>query len=146
MLNSDPKKFHGLNQTCYRFSLTPPDGDKHSRAGSIDICRQWLRRYCRPRKTINNRAYSYSLKHCVERRLEASGRRQWIGNGEFIAAAIAEGYEVHPLTEINHDPNNPNVLFSMALPRRNSALAEEAGFIVFRYRRGLPATCTHIGR
>lgn len=57
----------------------------------IDLCREWIKQFCIPRKTRNSRYGSYGLKHLVERYYG-----EYISNGAFIAAAEESGYEVLP--------------------------------------------------
>lgn len=87
----------------------PPDFDQ------IETCRQWLRLYANRRQTFNDRAFSYSLKHTVERRFD-----HYISNGAFIQAAILEGYSCRQIR------TSLNCLFNMSFPRKRSRLYEES--------------------
>lgn len=118
-----------LYLACCGFTNTPPAPHDLPDPENVEICRYWLRRYCSQRKTLNPRAHSYILKHCVERWLLAAGKGpRWIGTGEVIQAAINEKYNMPPIAEII----GRNTIFNMRLPLRDSVLAEEAGFIVYR--------------
>jgi hypothetical protein len=79
----------------------PPDPEQ------VATCRRWLALFARPRKTINPRRHSYGLKHDVER--WAGG---YVGNGAFIAAALAEGYRVRQVDR------GPNAFFNMSFAER----------------------------
>lgn len=58
----------------------------------VEACREWIRRHCVPRKTINKQTGSYSLKHRIENDVYI-----YISNGACIVAFILEGYQVyHP--------------------------------------------------
>ena len=74
----------------------------------VEVCRQWLSLFARPRKTINVRRSSYGLKHAVE--AWASG---YVSNGAFIAAAVAEGYRVRQIGR----GTNANFNMSFLRPR-----------------------------
>jgi hypothetical protein len=76
----------------------------------VECCREWIRAYCTPRKTMNTKYSSYSLKHVVESWTEGKDShykipllrhrwphsRKYISNGAFIKAALLEGYEARP--------------------------------------------------
>ena len=86
----------------------------HVSAGSrmeIAICREWLRRHAKPRKTMNRKLSSYKLKHWVEDWSEqenvvwlaehpVSGRfgvtRVYVKSQSFSEAARLEGYRSEP--------------------------------------------------
>jgi hypothetical protein len=72
----------------------------------VGLCRRWLALYVQPRKTINPRRSSYGLKHTVE---DWAG--DYITNGAFIAAAIAEGYRIDQIG------GGPNAHFNMSFVR-----------------------------
>lgn len=75
----------------------------------IDICKQWIKQYCTPKKaTKNGRAYSsYFLKHRVE---SSYGLTCYVSNGSFIQAAIDLGYEF-----VRDDPFSINCYFFLKL-------------------------------
>jgi hypothetical protein len=99
------------------FDLVPLGDGRHERKRSeswneagiteddqkmIDHCKQWIRQFVGPRKTVNSKgSSSYGLKHTVE---------QWAGtyilNGAFIVAAVEEGYE--------YKRSGPNAYFNMS--------------------------------
>jgi len=56
-------------------------------ADHVAQLREWLVNNADPRKTVNDRAYSYKLKHLAEEELGS-----YVSNGEIIAAAILAGY------------------------------------------------------
>lgn len=56
----------------------------------VKICEAWLKFFCRPRKSINKRANSYSLKHHIE---EYYRDRVYISNGAIIQACLNLGYQ-----------------------------------------------------
>jgi hypothetical protein len=73
----------------------------HGRDG-FERARRWLRD--QPRTKLPNRRIgtSYGIKHTAEREIG------YITNGQFIAAAIAEGYE------IKRDGDGPNAYISIS--------------------------------
>lgn len=77
-----------------------PSGYPITRA-QVDLCKEWIRLFCIPRKRENTRYGSYGLKHLVE---EYYGG--YVSNGAFIAAAEESGYEVIP-----QGSNSPNAGF-----------------------------------
>lgn len=52
-------------------------------------CREWIRIFVSPQKSVNPRAYSYSLKHRVE-----NWGNSYVSNGDFIRAALLEGIKI----------------------------------------------------
>ena len=71
------------------------------RQEQIELCKSWILNNCKPRKTINDTAFSYGLKHRVERDVKT-----YISNGAFIRAAIELGYK--------YKVKSPNAWFAMA--------------------------------
>jgi hypothetical protein len=60
-------------------------------------CKEWIKRFARPRKSINLRAFSYSLKHRAENwRSGLLADSKFVSNGAFILAALQEGYKYLP--------------------------------------------------
>lgn len=57
---------------------------------------------CRRRKTVWKGSSSYGWKHMAERYFEAAGRRCYIANGVFIAAAINLDFVIQRI------PDSPN--------------------------------------
>lgn len=60
-------------------------------------CELWISKFCSKRKSINPRAFSYSLKHRAENwdsGLPNSCR--YVSNGAFIQAAVNLGYQIKP--------------------------------------------------
>jgi len=74
----------------------------------VDICKLWIKKFIDPRKTINTRHGSYSLKHFVE---DWAGH--YISNGAFIQAAIELGF--------NYRNRGPNAWFNMSFIRAEKA-------------------------
>lgn len=66
-------------------------------------CREWIRIFVKPQKSINPKAYSYSLKHRVE-----DWGSSYVSNGDFIRAALLEGYKFST-------SDNLNAFFNMEL-------------------------------
>jgi len=64
----------------------------------VDVCREWLRLHAEPTKNIRRAAYSYALKHVVEKWVAKSGHHKYVSNGAFIAAALQEGYRAKRAT------------------------------------------------
>jgi hypothetical protein len=93
----------------------PPAGPPDPK--QVELCREWIRLHCSPRKSINHHAYSYALKHAVESWLRNAKRPAYITNGAFIAAAIAEGYRYRRAR-----PSSINAVFNMSLLTRRGAL------------------------
>lgn len=54
----------------------------------VEKCREWIRLFAKPQKSINPKAYSYTLKHRVE-----DWANKYVSNGDFIKAALLEGYK-----------------------------------------------------
>jgi len=54
----------------------------------VDSCKEWIKRWVYPRKTINTKRGSYNLKGLVEKEMSI-----YISNGAFIKAAIEMGYK-----------------------------------------------------
>jgi hypothetical protein len=96
------------------FRLIPTLGDggvgqKHDNplpansAERIEECRVWLRSNIeRTRTAPKSGRTSYGLKHVAESHIG------YISNGQFIAAAVMEGYPFRLI------PGSPNVLFGMS--------------------------------
>ncbi|WP_434317521.1 hypothetical protein [Leifsonia sp. P73] len=70
--------------------------------GRVQEIRTWIVDNLDSRKTINQWAGSYGLKHLAEQDLG------YVANGEFIAAAILEGYPYR------RDSSGPNATFGMS--------------------------------
>ena len=81
----------------------------------VAICREWLALFAIHTKTIRPRRCSYEYKHDVERWTEKRGPREYIANGAFIAAAVAEGYRLKPTSD-----GSPNAYFNLG-PRPTGA-------------------------
>jgi hypothetical protein len=70
--------------------------------GRVEQLRTWIVDNIDSRKTINQWAGSYGLKHLAEEEIG------YVANGEFIAAAILEGYPYR------RDGYGPNATFGMS--------------------------------
>lgn len=75
-----------------------------ARAEQVEEVRDWLQHNIAPRKTLNDDAHSYSLKHIAERAMGT-----YVSNGELIAAAIIAGY-----TYRRPRYGSPNTVFGMS--------------------------------
>ncbi|MGK8893722.1 hypothetical protein [Burkholderia gladioli] len=65
-----------------------------------------------PRKTINRRYGSYSLKHRAEQFGAENGLSSYVANGEFILAGLLAGFKCHRRRELG-----PNCWFDMGFAR-----------------------------
>jgi hypothetical protein len=87
-----------------------PNKKKHAHKTSpvievqVNICKEWIQKFCKERKTINTRISSYRLKHEVE-----EWSKEHIDNGAFIAAAVDSGYHY------KQDGDSPNALFNLSI-------------------------------
>jgi hypothetical protein len=96
-------------------------------SAQVDACRQWIRAFMVPTKTIRRRHHSYGYKHRVENWTRADGKkydqidpwgRKWTGdylyiaNGAFIEAARLEGYRIARCHQ-----GSPNAFFNMTHTR-----------------------------
>ncbi len=70
----------------------------------VAAAREWIRRRCGRRKTINRRQTSYRLKHLIEKQ---TGR--YIGNGSVIQSALFEGYRIERIAD------GPNAVFNIRI-------------------------------
>lgn len=84
----------------------PFDG-KPPEEGQVRLCMEWLKRFARPRKTVNYRIGSYGLKHCVE-----GWDGDYVSNGAFIEAAYRLGFEI-----IQGGPLSPNAGFRLSFDK-----------------------------
>lgn len=83
------------------FDASLPDEDQ------VALCMEWLRRFARPRITVNRQHSSYGLKHCVE-----CWCNEYVTNGAFIEAVRRLGYEVIPI-----GLNSPNAIFRLSFDK-----------------------------
>ena len=74
--------------------------------------REWLAKRTK-RKTFNRSWTSYGWKHVAEEELRAAGLYGYSTNGTFIAAAIAEGFQIKPTWFCT------NVLINIGVARPN---------------------------
>lgn len=72
---------------------------------------RWIEDWIEPRKTINERAHSYFLKHVTEKTF---GR--YCSNGQFICAALLAGYDYHE--------QGVNAMFNMRSPSLQRAIQD----------------------
>ena len=89
--------------------------------------RKWLHGYAKASQ-FYTASSSYGLKHAAERDMEV-----YITNGAFIAAAIAEGFQ------IKRERNGPNCLINIAIDRGIGAKAVKVS------GGGLPVICDGCG-
>lgn len=110
---SDLKIFaYGLEPKFWRRTMESlKDNKTLPSQKEIETCKQWIKKYCQPKKaTKNGRAYSsYFLKHRVE---STYGLDCYVSNGSFIAAAVELGYEF-----VRDDPASINVYFFLKLDK-----------------------------
>lgn len=98
-MSKDPIVYvHGLPTYEKGERTDPPDPRQ------VEICKAWIKVWADPRRTINRRAHSYSLKHDVE-----SQAGDYIPNGAFIKAALELGFQM--------EERPPNAVFNMSLAR-----------------------------
>ena len=84
----------------------------------VQACKEWITKFTTKRKTINDKHWSYGLKHKVEK---------WVGfyipNGAFIQAAVELGYDYKRVRK------GLNANFNMSFPRvRTKEYKEAFGF------------------
>jgi hypothetical protein len=90
-----------------------PNKKKHAHKNTpvneeqVNICKEWIQKFCKERKTINPKVSSYGLKHEVE-----AWANNYIENGAFIAAAIDLGYR------FKQDGDSPNALFTLSVIKK----------------------------
>ena len=84
----------------------------------VQLCTNWLRAFATKRKSLQRRATSASYKTAVEK-----WAGEYVSNGAFIAAAVAEGYTIR---EDDFSPRNAHL--NIVLPRRRTPQWYEAGF------------------
>lgn len=84
------------------FEAKPPEEDQ------VLLCMEWLRRFAKPRKTVNYARSSYGLKHCVE---DWCG--EYVSNGAFIEAARRLGFEV-----ITRSSDGLNTVFRLSYDKK----------------------------
>jgi len=82
----------------------------------VNICRKWIRYYARPSKKYNTAAFSYGLKHQVEKAYNT-----YVSNGAFIQAAFLEGYRVKKVDGLN-------AIFNMVIPEEEWQYVTPVGF------------------
>jgi hypothetical protein len=103
------------------------------RPGEVELCRQWIRLFAIPTKGMGRGGLtSYGYKHHVEDWTARTGDpytqtdfhdRRWTGsyhyvsNGEFIAAAIAEGYRA-----VRDGRGSINAVFDFTVPRAHGVI------------------------
>ena len=89
----------GLWKHRYKDLKDTPDKE------GVKLCENWIEEFAYPRKTFNRTRSSYGLKHVVEDFFQF-----YITNGEFIQAAINQGYR------FIRQGNSPNAFFNMSFP------------------------------
>ncbi|MBB5413762.1 hypothetical protein HDG34_007743 [Paraburkholderia sp. HC6.4b] len=76
----------------------------------VQMVIRFLLTFCERRKTFNEKANSYRLKHCVENWADEMGMPMWISNGAFILAALICGYR-----DQHCGIGSPNCTFDMSV-------------------------------
>ncbi len=73
------------------------------RLPAVALCLAFIERYARPQKCISTKTASYQLKGFTEmfHMNETGLPREWIGNGELIAALWFAGYRLKPTISHN---------------------------------------------
>lgn len=84
-----------------RGGINHAGGQKHPDAFALQLCRMIISEYVTPRRHFDTKTTSYHMKHVFER---LGGC--YVGNGDFIAAMILEGYEWK-----QRRPGSPNAYF-----------------------------------
>jgi len=113
-------------------SLKPAREIPSDSCDEVEKCREWIRLFTKTQKSINNKAYSYSLKHRVE-----DWANKYVSNGDFIKAALLEGYNFSQ----NFSKNTPfkddglNVFFNMELPEDKWRNIKPTNFSKWLFRR-----------
>ena len=77
------------------------------RADVVELVRGYIRTHWTPAKRLYRGRDSYGFKHDAERALGV-----YVANGEFIAAALAEGYRATQC-----EPSHPNAFFAVRQTR-----------------------------
>ncbi len=103
----------GLEPHCHTTAynaLKPADsGTAAPNEIEVQAAREWLRAYAKKTVNIRKTYTSYGMKHLVERRAAVEGRHQYVSNGAFIEAALAEGYKMERAARAS-----VNAFFNMA--------------------------------
>lgn len=84
----------------------------------VEVVREWLRTFCRPKANMHRCNSSYTLKDFV---------RNWAGcyvsNGAMLKGALLEGYRIEPI----HNNKPYNAYMNVSLPRKGSKEYTKAG-------------------
>ena len=93
-------------------SLKPAREIPSDSGDEVEKCQEWIRLFAKTQKSINLKAYSYALKHRVE-----DWANKYVSNGDFIKAALLEGYNFSQDFSKNALFKNDglNVFFNMEL-------------------------------
>ena len=75
----------------------------------VQLCKDWIAKFTKKRKTINTDISSYGLKHAVEQ-----WAKEYVSNEAFIKAAIDSAFEYK------------NCYFNMEFPKRGTSVFREA--------------------
>lgn len=84
----------------------------------VELVREWLRTFCRPKVNMHLRNSSYTLKDFVRNWSE-----RYVSNGAMIKGALLEGYRIKPI----HNNNPYNAYINISLPRKRSKEYKDAG-------------------
>lgn len=103
------------------------DVDEPLVEAQVELCSEWVYRFCRQTTAIRDDHTSYGLKHLVERWYVALGEQrhlidrwgkpiigghQYVSNGAFIEAARREGYAIR-----RSAPDSLNAHFNLMVRR-----------------------------
>lgn len=68
----------------------------------INLSKEWLLKFIKPRKTINKEFNTYQLKHCVERSV-GKNCKNYISLDSFERAVLESAYRINKSGYINAD-------------------------------------------
>jgi hypothetical protein len=83
----------------------------------VEVCKDWIRRWVVPRKTLNRTHDSYYLKHAVEAEAGCC-----VSNGAFIQAAVELGFRYRRCGYLS-----PNAWFNMSFDRLRESIRYRCG-------------------
>lgn len=119
-------------------------GEREPAADQIKVCREWIQKHCRKRKTVKANQTSHQMKHWVEkwtrsqpdmaRRLQYNWHDKvayrsevyYVSQGAFIKAALEEGYQARQILDSQY------AVFNMSVRKDEDS--------EWRGRKPLPAT------
>ncbi|MBI9051415.1 MAG: GIY-YIG nuclease family protein [Anaerolineaceae bacterium] len=100
----------------YKYNQTKAVNEPTENDVEVNLCREWIRKNGKRQRNICYDVSSYTLKHWVEKWAET-----YIANGDFIFAALLEGYKYSFEQEafLEHNGQTRNVYFNMKLASLN---------------------------